>query len=239
MLFRFSPSILDKESEGRGERGRGLLPADVLRGRTAVLRACQEYVKRLVDMARLMLDIADCFKRWDKDGAEQLFIRMRELDDILHEDRIRIIESISESPALLGSRDDIMRFLYQISEIADFYEGAVFRMIQLMRERKIPDNIRESISELADAVGKIVEKLHEVTLALTMNPSTARRLISEVESLEKQIDRLYRETEMRILDGNLKLKAVFLARDVASFLEDAADKALDAADTVRILMMSL
>jgi len=190
-------------------------------------------------MARLMLDIADCFKRWDKDGAEQLFIRMRELDDILHEDRIRIIESISESPALLGSRDDIMRFLYQISEIADFYEGAVFRMIQLMRERKIPDNIRESISELADAVGKIVEKLHEVTLALTMNPSTARRLISEVESLEKQIDRLYRETEMRILDGNLKLKAVFLARDVASFLEDAADKALDAADTVRILMMSL
>ena len=216
-----------------------MLPADVLRGRTAVLRACQEYVKRLVDMARLMLDIADCFKRWDKDGAEQLFIRMRELDDILHEDRIRIIESISESPALLGSRDDIMRFLYQISEIADFYEGAVFRMIQLMRERKIPDNIRESISELADAVGKIVEKLHEVTLALTMNPSTARRLISEVESLEKQIDRLYRETEMRILDGNLKLKAVFLARDVASFLEDAADKALDAADTVRILMMSL
>ena len=239
MLFRLFVRIWRQESEGRGERGRGLLPSDVLRGRTAVLRACQEYVKRLVDMARLMLDIIDCFKRWDKDGAEQLFVRMRELDDLLHEDRIKIIENLSESPALLPSRDDVMRFLYQISEIADFYEGAVFRMIQLMRERKIPDSVRESISELADAVSKIVEKLHEVTMALTMNPSAARRLISEVESLEKQVDRLYREAEMKILDGNLKIKAIFLARDVASFLEDAADKALDAADTVRILMMGL
>jgi len=217
-----------------------LLPSDVLRGRVAVLRACQEYVKRLVDMSRLLLDIIDCFKRWDKDGAEQLFVRMRELDDILHEDRIRIIESISESMPILPSRDDIVRFLYQISEIADFYEGAVFRMIQLMKERKLPDNIRESISRLADAVSRIVEKLHEVTQALTMNPNAARSLISEVESLEKQIDMLYRETEIRILDEkNLKLRAVFLARDVASFLEDAADKALDAADTVRILIMGL
>jgi len=206
----------------------------------AVLRACQEYVKRLVDMSRLLLDIIDCFKRWDKDGAEQLFVRMRELDDILHEDRIRIIESISESMPILPSRDDIVRFLYQISEIADFYEGAVFRMIQLMKERKLPDNIRESISRLADAVSRIVEKLHEVTQALTMNPNAARSLISEVESLEKQIDTLYRETEIRILDEkNLKLRAVFLARDIASFLEDAADKALDAADTVRILIMGL
>ncbi len=217
-----------------------MLPSDVLRGRVAVLRACQEYVKRLVDMSRLLLDIIDCFKRWDKDGAEQLFVRMRELDDILHEDRIRIIESISESMPILPSRDDIVRFLYQISEIADFYEGAVFRMIQLMKERKLPDNIRESISRLADAVSRIVEKLHEVTQALTMNPNAARSLISEVESLEKQIDMLYRETEIRILDEkNLKLRAVFLARDVASFLEDAADKALDAADTVRILIMGL
>ena len=217
-----------------------MLPSDVLRGRVAVLRACQEYVKRLVDMSRLLLDIIDCFKRWDKDGAEQLFVRMRELDDILHEDRIRIIESISESMPILPSRDDIVRFLYQISEIADFYEGAVFRMIQLMKERKLPDNIRESISRLADAVSRIVEKLHEVTQALTMNPNAARSLISEVESLEKQIDTLYRETEIRILDEkNLKLRAVFLARDIASFLEDAADKALDAADTVRILIMGL
>ena len=217
-----------------------MLPSNVLRGRVAVLRACQEYVKRLVDMSRLLLDIIDCFKRWDKDGAEQLFVRMRELDDILHEDRIRIIESISESMPILPSRDDIVRFLYQISEIADFYEGAVFRMIQLMKERKLPDNIRESISRLADAVSRIVEKLHEVTQALTMNPNAARSLISEVESLEKQIDTLYRETEIRILDEkNLKLRAVFLARDIASFLEDAADKALDAADTVRILIMGL
>ena len=217
-----------------------MLPSDyMLRGRTAILRACQEYVKKVVDMARLVLDIADCFNRWDKDGAEQLFIRMRELDDLLHEHRTRIIESLAEGGAVLPSRDDVIRFLYQISEIADFYEGAVFRMLQLLREKKLPEEIRESITALANAVNRIVEKLHEVTMALTINPPAARRLISDVEALEREIDMLYRETEMKILNGNLKLKAIFLARDVASFLEDAADKALDAADTARILMMAL
>jgi len=41
------------------------------------------------------------------------------------------------------------------------------------------------------------------------------------------------------LEENLKLKTIFLARDVAKFLEDAADKVLDAADTARILAMAL
>jgi len=217
-----------------------LLPSDVvLRGRTAILRACQGYVQKVVNMARLTLDIADCFKRWDKDGAEQLFIRMRELEDLLHEDRGRIIESLVSAGTLLPCREDVVRFLYQISEVADFYEGAVFRMIQLMKGQKVPQKLRESIAKLADAVGMIVEKLHQVAMALTMNPAAARSLISEVESLEREIDMLYRQTEMLILEENLKLKTIFLARDVAKFLEDAADKVLDAADTARILAMAL
>ena len=217
-----------------------MLPSDVvLRGRMAILRACQGYVQRVVNMARLTLDIADCFKRWDRDGAEQLFIRMRELEDLLHEDRGRIIESLASTGTLLSCREDVMRFLYQISEVADFYEGAVFRMIQLMKGQKIPERLRENIVKLADAVGRIVEKLHQVAMALTMNPTAARNLISEVETLEREIDMLYRQTEMLILEENLKLKTVFLARDVAKFLEDAADKVLDAADTARILAMAL
>ena len=217
-----------------------MLPSDmVLRGRTAILRACQSYVQKVVNMARLTLDIVDCFRRWDKDGAEQLFIHMRELEDLLHEDRGRIIESLASASAMLPCRDDVMRFLYQISEIADFYEGAVFRMIQLMKGQKIPERLRENIARLADAVGRIVEKLYEVTTALLMNPATARTLISEVETLEREIDMLYREIEMRILEENLKLKTIFLARDVVKFFEDAADKVLDAADTARILAMAL
>ena len=217
-----------------------MLPSDmVLRGRTAILRACQSYVQKVVNMARLTLDIVDCFRKWDKDGAEQLFIRMRELEDLLHEDRGRIIESLASAGAMLPCRDDVMRFLYQISEIADFYEGAVFRMIQLMKGQKIPEKLRESIAKLADEVGRIVEKLHEVAMALTMNPAAARTLISEVETLEREIDMLYREIEMKILEENLKLKTIFLARDVVKFFEDAADKVLDAADTARILAMAL
>ncbi len=217
-----------------------MLPVDVaLRDRMSVLRACQGYVKRVLDMARLMLDIADCFKRWDKDGAEQLFTRLRELKEALHEDRGRIIESLAQAAGMFSSREDVMRFLYQVSEIADFYEGAVFRMVQLMKSQKLPKGLREEIATLADAVSKLVERLYRVAVALTMNPAAVKNLIAEVEALEREIDALYREIEMSILDKNLKLKALFLTWDVAKFLEDAADKALDAADTARILAMGL
>ena len=217
-----------------------MLPTDVvLRGRMAVLRACQNYVKRVVDMARLTLDIVDCFRKWDKDGAEQHFLRMRELEDLLHEDRGRIIESLAQLGTVLPCRDDVVRFLYQISEVADFYEGAVFRMIQLMKAYKVPEKVRESIARLADAVSRIVEKLHEVAVALTLNPDAAKHLIAEVDNMEREIDSIYRDTEMKILRENLKVPAIFLARDVAQLLEDAADKVLDAADTARILAMAL
>ena len=217
-----------------------MLPTDVvLRGRMAVLRACQNYVKRVVDMARLTLDIVDCFRKWDKDGAEQHFLRMRELEDLLHEDRGRIIESLAQLGTVLPCRDDVVRFLYQISEVADFYEGAVFRMIQLMKAYKVPEKVRESIARLADAVSRIVEKLHEVAVALTLNPDAAKHLIAEVDNMEREIDSIYRDTEMKILRENLKVPAIFLARDVAQLLEDAADKVWDAADTARILAMAL
>jgi len=204
-----------------------------------VLRACQDYVKRLVNMARLMLEIVDCFRRWDKDGAEQLFLRMRELEGALHEDRGRIIESLAGVSGLMACREDVLRFLYQVSEIADYYDGAVFRMLQLMKDKKVPEDIREAIAKLADAVSAIVEKLHEVSLALMINPETAKNLIAEIEALEREVDTIYRELEVMILDKNLKLKTLFLTWDVAKLLEDAADKVVDAADTARILALSL
>lgn len=217
-----------------------MLPSDAaLRGQRAVLRACHDYVKQLVNMARLTLDIVDCFRRWDKDGAEQLFLRMKEIEGALNEERGRIIESLAGVSGIMTCREDVMRFLYQVSEIADFYEGAVFRMLQLMSGRKVPDEIREAIAKLADAVGATVEKLNEVSLALVMNPATAKNLISEVEALEREVDSLYREIEVMILDKNMKLKMLFLTWDVAKLLEDAADKVLDAADTARILALSL
>lgn len=217
-----------------------MLPSDAaLRGQRAVLRACHDYVKQLVNMARLTLDIVDCFRRWDKDGAEQLFLRMKEIEGALNEERGRIIESLAGVSGIMTCREDVMRFLYQVSEIADFYEGAVFRMLQLMSGRKVPDEIREAIAKLADAVGATVEKLNEVSLALVMNPATAKNLISEVEALEREVDSLYREVEVMILDKNMKLKMLFLTWDVAKLLEDAADKVLDAADTARILALSL
>ena len=217
-----------------------MLPSDAaLRGPRAVLRACQDYVKRLVNMARLMLEIVDCFRRWDKDGAEQLFLRMRELEGALHEDRGRIIESLAGVSGLMACREDVLRFLYQVSEIADYYDGAVFRMLQLMKDKKVPEDIREAIAKLADAVSAIVEKLHEVSLALMINPETAKNLIAEIEALEREVDTIYRELEVMILDKNLKLKTLFLTWDVAKLLEDAADKVVDAADTARILALSL
>jgi uncharacterized protein Yka (UPF0111/DUF47 family) len=61
----------------------------------------------------------------------------------------------------------------------------------------------------------------------------------EVEIAEQAVDDLYRELEVKILNGNMEIPTLLLLRDVIALLEDAADKAEDASDAARIVAFAI
>jgi len=76
---------------------------------------------------------------------------------------------------------------------------------------------------------------------MTLNYGSTKTLekAREVEVAEQAVDDLYRELEVKILNGKLEIPALLLLRDVIALMEDAADKAEDASDAARIVAFAI
>ncbi|RLI39960.1 hypothetical protein DRO69_13580, partial [Candidatus Bathyarchaeota archaeon] len=77
--------------------------------------------------------------------------------------------------------------------------------------------------------------------AMTLSYGSTKTLekAREVEVAERIVDELYRELEVKILNGDMEIPALLLLRDVIALLEDAADKAEDASDAARIVAFAI
>lgn len=218
--------------------GRGLvLPAETEeRVKLRALNLCQEHLRKVLDLARKIPQMIECFVANDKAKARQIYNEITlgeaEVDNI----RRLISKELAEIGAILLSREDFLRFANLTGEIADFAEGLAFRLLKIMEHNwNVAADIKNDLLKLSEAVFETVIKLREVMLVLSYGSSKALEKASEVEVAEQTVDELYRTLDMKLLNSKLELPALLLLRDVIQLLEDSADKAEDAADAARIL----
>ena len=176
----------------------------------------------------------------DKKLARELFADIKKSEEEVDIARRAVSRELAEIGAILMSREDFLRFTNLTSEIADFYEGVAFRLLEIMeRGWKVPTDIKNGLTKLSSAVFETVSKLRETAMTLNYGASKALEKAREVEAAERIVDDLYRELEVKIVNSNMGIPAMLLLRDVAQILEDAADKAEDASDTARILALTV
>lgn len=102
---------------------------------------------------------------------------------------------------------------------------------------EVPEAVREDLTKMSEATFETLFKLRESLLALGMNSSRALNLTKEVENCERDVDRIHRRLDLKIITSKAELPVILLLRDIAQFLEDTADRAEQAADLVRILVL--
>jgi predicted phosphate transport protein (TIGR00153 family) len=218
--------------------GKGLvLPAETEeRVKRRALNICQEHLRRVLDVARKVPQMIDCFIKNDKTKAKQLFNEIRASEDEVDNAGRLVSRELAEIGAILISREDFLRFTNLASEIADFCEGIGFRLYEIMEHNwPVPLDMKKDLLKLSEASLDTVLKLRETMMVLTYGPSKAMEKAREVESAEKAVDELYREVEIKLISSKLDIPALILLRDVLQLLEDSADKAEDAADTAQVL----
>lgn len=204
------------------------------------LSVCQDHLRRVMDISRKISQMVDCFVEGDKNLARELFADIKKSEEDVDVARRAVSRELAEIGAILMSREDFLRFTNLTSEIADFYEGIAFRLLEIMeRKWKVPTDIKEGLTKLSSAVFETVSKLRETAMTLNYGASKALEKAREVEMAEKIVDDLYRELEVKIINSDINIPAMLLLRDVAQILEDAADKAEDASDTARILALTI
>jgi len=216
-----------------------VLPAETEeRVKRRALNACQEHLRRVLDVTRKVPQMIDCFNKNDDNKVRQFSNEIRSGEEEVDKARRLVSQELAEIGAILFSREDFLRFTNLTSEIADFSEGIAFRLVEIMEhDWNVPNDIKKDLLKLSEAVLETVQKLRETMMVLNYGPAKAMEKAKDVEVAERTVDELYRELEIKLLSSKLEFPALILVRDVLQLLEDSADKAEDAADAARILSL--
>jgi predicted phosphate transport protein (TIGR00153 family) len=218
--------------------GRDLvLPAETEeRVKRRALNACQDNLRRVLEVTRKIPQLTEYFEKGDKDSARKLFAEIKRGEEEVIKARQMVSQELAEIGAILISREDFLRFTNLTSEIADFSEGIAFYMVEIMEHNwSVPSDVRKDLQELTDAVLDAVLKLRETMMVLTYGSTKTLEKAKDVEIAERVVDEHYRALTIKVLSSKMDLPALLLMRDILQMLENSADKAEDAADAVRVL----
>jgi len=214
-----------------------VLPAETeQRVKRRALNACQDNLRKVVDVTRKIPQMVEHFLNGDRESARQLFSEIKRGEEEVISARRMVSQELAEIGAILISREDYLRFTNLSSEIADFSEGIAYYLVEIMEHNwNVPGDIKKDLLKLSEAVFDAVLKLRETMMVLNYGSAKTLEKAKDVEIAERIVDDLYRALAIKVLSSKLDLPVLLLLRDVLQLLENSADKAEDAADTARVL----
>jgi uncharacterized protein Yka (UPF0111/DUF47 family) len=214
-----------------------VLPAETEeRVKRKALAACQDNLRKVLDVTRKIPLMTEHFAKGDKASARNLLSEIKRGEEDVIKARQMVSQELAEIGAILISREDFLRFTNLTSEIADFSEGIAFYLVEIMEHNwNVPADVRKDLQKLSDAVLDAVLKLRETMMMLSYGSQKVLEKAKDVEIAERIVDDQYRALAIKVLSCKMDLPALFLLRDVLQLLENSADKAEDAADAVRVL----
>jgi predicted phosphate transport protein (TIGR00153 family) len=214
-----------------------VLPAETEeRVKRRALNACQDNLRKVVDVTRKIPQLAEYFASGDKENARKLLTEIRTGGEEVVKARRMVSQELAEIGAILISREDFLRFTNLSSEVADFSEGIAFYLVEIMEHNwNIPTEIKKDLLKLSVAVLDTVLKLRETMMVLNYGSQKTLERAKDVEISERIVDDQYRMLSIKVLSSKLDVPVLLLLRDILQMLENAADKAEDAADAARML----
>ena len=214
-----------------------VLPAETEeRVKRRALNACQDNLRKVVDVTRKIPQLAEYFASGDKENARKLLTEIRTGGEEVVKARRMVSQELAEIGAILISREDFLRFTNLSSEVADFSEGIAFYLVEIMEHNwNIPTEIKKDLLKLSVAVLDTVLKLRETMMVLNYGSQKTLERAKDVEISERIVDDQYRMLSIKVLSSKLDVPVLLLLRDILQMLENSADKAEDAADAARML----
>ena len=180
----------------------------------------------LTDGARLLLKLLTDYN--DPEGAHtDINHREHEGDEITHE----IMRALNTTFVTPFDREDIYSLASGIDDILDLIE-AVSDLLVLHNIEQPLDEMRQQ----ADVLLRACEEVYEATLGLRRFAGLERRWV-EINRLENEGDRIYRQTVAHLFSGDFKAMDVLKWKDLVDQLEAAIDKCEDVANTMESIVL--
>jgi uncharacterized protein Yka (UPF0111/DUF47 family) len=151
----------------------------------------------------------------------------------------KLLDEVASFGALLSNREDFIRLIFRIGEVADYAQGIGFRLTAVVdRSWKVDKKLTKRLSELIALVLEEMSKIRETMMSLGFNPAKALELSRTVEETEKKVDTAYRSLDLEVLDEKIPLRTLLLVRDLSAHMEEMADLGVDVVDLIRVIALT-
>ena len=207
--------------------------------RRRMLELCQAHARNVVEITRqlvvLLDNLADKKPKLAKENYENILKTLVENE----KNKTTFLNEVASVGSLLISREDFLRLLFRLGEVAEYCEAMGYRLMGVVDLKwKLDDKRLEEISHLMSSVLKEISKVRETLHSLSFDADKAVETAKAVEDLERQIDAESRQLDLDLISSKMPLQTLLFFRDLVDRAEKIADIGVDVVDLIRVLALT-
>ena len=207
--------------------------------RRRMLDLCQTHARNVVEITRqlvvLLDNLADKKPKLAKENYQNILKTLEENE----KNKSTFLSEVASVGSLLISREDFLRLLFRLGEVAEYCEAMAFRLMGIVDLKwKLDAKRLQTISHLMSSVLKEISKVRETLHSLSFDAEKAIETARAVEELERQIDGESRKLDMELLSSRMSLQDLLFFRDLVDRAEKIADIGVDVVDHIRVLALT-
>jgi len=207
--------------------------------RRRMLDLCQTHARNVVEITRQLVVLMDnlCEKKTKlaKESYEGILKTLEENE----KNKAIFLNEVASVGSLLVSREDFLRLLFRLGEIAEYCEAMGFRLMGVVDQKwKVDTKRLEEVSHLMSSVLKEISKVRETLHSLSFDADKAVETAKTVEELERAVDSESRTLDMELMASKMPLQNVLFFRDLVDRAERIADIGVDVVDHIRVLALT-
>ena len=208
------------------------------RRKSKTLGLAQREIEKALDTVTKLENAITAFSEGKKEDAEMnlkvLFLDEVEIDEL----RRTIFDALTEGSLPQKFREDLSGLIEHLDRMADCIKDSA-RVVQVLLETdtKVPKEIFDIFVETARTLVECASALQETIEMLGVDPLRVKELAAKVEAIENRVDEEYLRTKVLFIKHPEKVNVavMMILRDLAAFMERAADLCADTADHLRVL----
>jgi uncharacterized protein Yka (UPF0111/DUF47 family) len=202
-----------------------------------LLMLCQDNARLIVEAFRKILAITDALVKKEGIAAgytDDIQSIMRESSEI----KATLIKELNEIGGVLVSREDFFRLISSFGDIMD-HINSVGQRLSGMEQRgwKVPEEVAEQLTEVADLAFDSLLKLREAMMSLGFNSQKSVAFTKEIDEIERKVDTVHVQVEMNIIASDAGLPSIIMLKDTVNQIEELVDTVREASDLIRIIAL--
>ncbi|MDQ3083854.1 MAG: DUF47 family protein [Thermoproteota archaeon] len=198
----------------------------------------QKETNKILNLSRELAIMTDAILHDNKVGIRKSSQKMSIIENDIMKLRKQITREVIAIGSLMTYREDLLRTAYFIDEISGYIGGISFRLSNI-EPKVITLNFEIELKGMVDMIIDVIFKINEMSRTLTIKPENTIELASEVQRIEMEVDKKYRELTIKVLDQITSQKDLILFKDTIAGIEGTVDKCQQASNSFTILALSI